>query len=334
MDLKNLAKENNVEGMLVLIEKRQELVTKSGKPYLALTVRDKTASIGGKLWDYKADKHGSVKEGSVVQIWATVDEFNGALQLNLKDISESLDDPTQFFKHTRFEVEAMWSDLVILIHSFKEEMTKFVAEEILLKHDVFIDAFKKAPAAKTVHNAWYGGLLEHVHSLVSIADPVINHYQKRYCKQISRDKVMFGLLMHDAGKIIEYDYNTPSFNPTAVGVFTNHMVIGPAWVYEKANQFMATAQDLYKASPAAMTRFKLERAHLMHVIAAHHGQIIWGSPVVPASIEAIIVHHLDNLDSKVMHALELVEGKTGNVPGFSERSYFEGTQFCQYNKET
>lgn len=323
--LKELTKESKIEGLTVIIEKRQELLTKGGKPYLALTVRDKTASIGAKLWDYKVDKHEDMKEGNVIQIWATIDAFNGALQLNIKDVAGSLEDPTLFYKRTRFDVETLWSDLVMLVNSFKEPMTKFVAEEILLKQVPFIDAFKKAPAAKTVHNAWYGGLLEHVHGLVAIAEPVIKHYQEKYRKDISRDKVMFGLLMHDAGKIIEYDYNKPSFDFTAIGVFTNHMVIGPAWVYEKANKWWAESG----LTNTEHERFKLERAHLMHLLAAHHGQIEWGSPIVPASIEALLVHHLDNLDSKVMHALELIEGKEGNVPGFSERSFFEKTQYYQ-----
>lgn len=324
--LKDLTKENVVEGLTVLIEDKKEAVTKNGKPYLNLSVRDKTGSIQGRLWDYNPEKHKAAKAGSAVQIWATVEEFPiGTLQLNIKQIEESLDDPTQFYKCTRFNVEDMWADLVKLVGSFEEPMTKYVAEEILLKHASFIDAFKKAPAARKVHNAWFGGLLEHVHSLCTIAEPVIKHYQSRYVK-FSRDKVLFGLMMHDAGKIIEYDYSKPSFDKTGVGILTNHMVIGPAWVYEKANQFAPKSDEL----GWSVDKFKLERAHLMHVIAAHHGQIIWGSPVTPASLEAILVHHLDNLDSKMLLAVELVEGKPGPIKGFSEMSYFEKTEYLQY----
>lgn len=331
MTLKEMTKDSIVENMIVLIEDRKEAVTKNGKPYLNLVVRDKTGSIQARLWDYAEAKHGKCQSNTAAQIWATVEEFGGALQLNLKQIEESLAEPTQFYKHTRFQVEEMWSDLVKLVGGFDEPMTRFVCEEILLKHDVFIDAFKKAPAAKTVHNAWYGGLLEHVHSLTTIADPIIRHYQKRYDKPISRDKVMFGLIMHDAGKIIEYDYSKPSFDMTAIGTLTNHMVLGPAWVYEKANQFILTVNKTIQ-SEAVVAGFKLERAQLMHVLAAHHGQIEWGSPVVPATLEAILVHHLDNLDAKMLHAIELIEGKPGPIPGFSERSFFEKTGFMRYDR--
>lgn len=327
--LKELTKESVVEGLTVLIEDKKEAVTKNGKPYLNLVVRDKGGSIQARLWDYNSEKHKAAKTGGTAQIWATVEEFNGNLQLNVKAIEESLEDPTSFYKHTRFNVEDMWAELVKLVGTFDEPMTKFVTEEILLKHAMFSDAFKKAPAAKVVHNAWYGGLLEHVISLTRMAEPLITHYQTRYCKKMSRDKVMFGLIMHDAGKIIEYDYSKPSFDKTGIGILTNHMVLGPAWIYEKANQFIQSSATA-ATKPEQLTFWKFERAHLMHILAAHHGQIEWGSPVTPASLEAVLVHHLDNLDAKMLHAVELIEGKTGQVPGFSERSYFEKTEFLQY----
>lgn len=329
IELKNVTKETPVEGVIVLIEKRQEALTKAGKPFLTLNVRDKTSSMSAKIWDYDSSKHGKLLEGSVATIWATVDEFAGSLQLNIKQIEDSLEDPTQFYKSTRFKVDDMWNDLVNVVSTFKEPLTKYVTEEILIKQAYFVEAFKKAPAAKTVHNAWFGGLLEHVHSLVTIAEPIIAHYSKRYNKPISRDKVLFGLIMHDAGKILEYDYSSPAFNLTPIGLLTPHIVIGPAWVYEKANLFYQTALTLGQ-SPAV---FKFERAHLMHILAAHHGTQEWGSPVSPASIEAVLVHQLDMIDSKTLHAIELIEGKDGPVKGFSERSYFEKSSYMKYENQ-
>lgn len=303
----------------VLVEKRSEGVTKSGKPYLNLTVRDDSRSLNAKIWDYNRGTHGDLPEGCIVRIDGVVDEYQSAPQLKINNVSPSTESITKFAKSTRFDVEQMWSQLVDVVGSFKEPLTKFVAEEILLKHENFIDAFKKSPAAKAVHNAWYGGLLEHVISLCGIAEPVIHHYQSRYKMNLSRDKVLFGLIVHDAGKVIEYDYSKPTFGYTPVGKLTNHIVIGPAWVYETANRF-----------PTKDHSFKLERAHLMHILAAHHGKEEWGSPVKPASLEALLVHHLDNLDAKMMHALELVEAETpGELPGFSAKSYFEKTAYLK-----
>jgi len=313
-----------LDGVSVLVEKKSEGTTKTGKAFLNLTARDKTGSIAAKLWEYSAEAHGFIREGEVVAIWGSVDEYNGSLQLVVRGIEPSLETADKYLKSSKFNVDEMWTDLVNIVGTFQEPLTKFVTEEILLRHEAFAEAFKKAPAAKTVHNAWYGGLLEHVHALCLLAEPMIRHYQSRYCEKISRDKVLFGLMMHDAGKIIEYDTKSPSFLPTPVGVFTNHLVIGPAWVFEKANIYHA------KTPGIDTEKFRMERAHLMHILAAHHGRLDWGSPVKPASLEALLVHHLDNLDAKMMHAMELVQGKRGPIQGFSERSYFEGTQFYQY----
>lgn len=315
-----LEKGATLEGATVLIVKKSEATTKRGSPYLTLDVRDKTGTISGKFWDYNPAEHSWIKEGDVAVVSGPVEEYQGNLQLVIKRVDPSLESPDKFAKSSRFGVEEMWTDLVALTATFQEPLTKFVTEEILLKQEPFIEAFKKAPAARSVHNAWFGGLLEHVHALCTIAEPVIQHYRTRYCEKLSRDKVLFGLIMHDAGKVIEYDFSNPSFPTSPVGQFTNHLVVGPAWVYEKANLFPNKGPD-----------FKIERAHLMHVLAAHHGQLEWGSPVKPASLEAILVHHLDNLDSKVMHAMDFVLGKKGPTPHFSAQSYFEKTPYYQYD---
>lgn len=300
----------------VLVEKRSENLTKGGKAFLSITVRDRDCSVDAKLWDYDPKKHSMFEEGSAVDICGKVDSYQGNPQIILDGGKPCSLPISELVRSSRFDVDKMWAELSNIVESFNEPLTKFVAKEILLKHEKFIEAFKAAPAAKIVHNAWYGGLLEHVISLCRIAEPVILHYQTSYRKKISRDKVLFGLIMHDAAKIVEYDYTKPSFNLTGLGLLTNHIVLGPAWVYETANKYEEKSLD-----------FKMERAHLMHVLAAHHGKAEWGSPVPPASIEALLVHHLDNLDSKMMHAIELVEEKPGEIKGFSSRSYFERSSY-------
>jgi len=306
-----------LNGMTLLVLSRSTGTTKKGSSYLKITFGDQTGKINANLWDIeKGGKYLIV--GEVVTIWGGIEEYNGNLQLKITDVQESTDDASKFSKSTKFNTEIMWNKLVELVGTFQEPLTKYVTEEILLQPQ-FAAAFQKAPAAKSVHNAWMGGLLEHVWSLCTVAQPTIEHYQKNYNKKISRDKVLFGLMLHDAGKIIEYDYKSIAFKRTDIGIFTNHLVLGPAWVYEAANRF-----------PEKDSKFKIERAHLMHILAAHHGRIDWGSPVVPASVEAILVHHLDNLDAKVLHALEFIEGNSGDVKNFSEDSWVERTPFYNY----
>ncbi|NDC22572.1 MAG: HD domain-containing protein [Proteobacteria bacterium] len=302
-----------------LVEKLKVATTKNGKPYLDITLRDKDHSIVAKKWDYQQEVHGFITEGSVIKLVGQVEEYNGALQINLLEAEPSERPFHEFIRTSKFDIEEMWNDLVNIVATFKEPLTKYVTEEILMKHQEVIEAFKRAPAAAKMHNAWHGGLLEHVHSLCLIAEPVIKHYQDRYCEKISRDKVLFGLMLHDAGKIVEYDFSKPIVGLSPVGILTPHIVVGPAWIDKTASKFSPKGSD-----------HKLEKAHLMHIVASHHGRIDWGSPVKPATLEAILVHHLDNLDSKMLHALDYVLGKPGPVPHFSEKSHVENTHFYQY----
>lgn len=309
--------------MDVLVVSKTIAMTKSNKEYCKITVRDSSGDISGNIWDYDKTKM-PFEAGKPIQLTATVDTYKDKNQIKVHSITPSIADISTFGAQTRFDIDQMWNNLATIVAGFKEPLTKFVAEEMLLNNLAVVEAFKKAPAATGVHNNWFGGLLEHVWSLCTMAEPLIIHYQKNYRETLSRDKVLFGLLMHDIGKIVEYDYTNPSFPKTGLGILTNHIVLGPSWVYEKANKFM----DEWLAKPHGTgDEFKFERAHLMHILVAHHGKTEWGSPIVPATLEALLVHHLDNLDSKMMHAIGLIEKPDGPVKGFSERSYFERTSF-------
>lgn len=305
-----------------LVETKSVGLTKLGKSYLRLSLKDESGSLKCVFWDYDPEKSQKIDEGSVYEFDIWVESYNGSPQGVIRSFWPSDRDPKSFAKKTSFDVEAMWRGLEEMVSSFEEPLTKFVTQEFLFQHAKVIEAFKEAPAARGVHNAWYGGLLEHVWSLCQIAVPVIGHYKRNYFKDLSRDKVLFGLLMHDAGKIVEYDYSTPAFKSSASGILANHIVMGPAWVYEIANRWPDRAKD-----PEG---FKMERAHLMHILAAHHGKLEWGSPVKPATVEAVLVHHLDNLDSKMLHAHDFVFGKEGSIQGFSEKSYIEQTYFMMH----
>lgn len=327
MNVSELAVGASFSRLPLLIEKSSIAMTKKNTPYLRATFRDQTGAIDGVWWNYSSSLEEAVREGKVVEVTGRIDSYNGSLQLAVEDIAASSKSPDAFARWTKMDVEKIWLDLVDIIGEMKEPLTKFVSEELLLKQQAMVDGFKKAPAAKSVHNNWFGGLLEHVWSLCQIAKPVVTHYQKHYLEKISLDKVLFGLIFHDAGKIIEYDYTTPAFSFTGVGTFTNHLVLGPAWVYEKSNVWWKS----FGAPAMSLDKFKIERAHLMHVLAAHHGQLEWGSPVKPASIEALLVHHLDNLDSKVLHAYDLIAGKQGPIAGFSDSSRFERVSYFNYS---
>ena len=306
------------QNAVAMVENIQTLVTKAGKPYIRLNIRDESGDLPAVLWDSSAlpqEVQQYLAPGRVISIDGVVSEYNGKLQVTITELRPSSEDPAKFAKKTSQDVSHMWESILALISNFNEPVTKYVAES-LIENPQLAEMFKKSPAATGVHNNWYGGLLEHVYSLCCMASTLIAHYRRYYYPKLSADKVFFGLIFHDAGKVVEYDSENPAFPKTGLGVLANHIVLGPAWVFEKANQM-----------PNKPANFKEERAHLMHLLASHHGKIDWGSPVVPATAEAILVHHLDNLDSKMLHAYGMIRDKPGDILGFSAKSFFEGTPF-------
>ena len=303
-----------------LVVSRQDRQGKDGKPFLALVLRGRDlVDVEAKVWSSEADCFPAFAAGRVVEASCTLNVYQGRTSLVVKAALPSSLGPEAFARRTHLDVDARWDGLAARVDAMTEPLTQHVCRK-LMERPGFAQAFKRAPAASKVHNNWIGGLIEHVHSLCALADGVIAHYQALYDLPVSKDKVLFGLIFHDAGKTREYDVDAPGFPPTAFGRFVPHIVMGPAWVYQASASFPGRA---------AMPGFELEVAHLMHILAAHHGKEEWGSPVKPASLEAVIVHHLDNLDAKVLHAREYVLGKAGDTAGFSERSWVEGTAFYQ-----
>lgn len=303
-----------------LVVARDDRKAKDGKPFLALVLRGlDLAELEAKVWSSEAACFPAFEVGRVVEASGKLEVYKGRASLIVKGARPSGRGPEAFVRRTHLDVEALWDALVARVDAMSEPLTQHVCRKLMARPG-FAEAFKRAPAASKVHNNWVGGLIEHVHSLCALADGVIAHYQAVYDLPVSKDKVLFGLMFHDAGKTREYDVASPTFAPTALGRFVPHIVMGPAWVYQASASFPGRE---------ALPDFELEVAHLMHILAAHHGKEEWGSPVKPASLEAVIVHHLDNLDAKVLHVREFVRGKAGETAGFSERSYVEGTCYFQ-----
>jgi len=309
-------------GTDVLIETFSTGKTKKGGTYFSLQVRDKENSVPCKIWDGHTEMKKYLKPGNVITIWADVSEYQKKPQLVIDRFELSDRNPSDFVQGTRFDVEELWTKVTDVIESFEEPLTKGIAEQLLLSDEVITGLAKKAPAATDVHNNWIGGLLEHIWSMIQLAEPIIAHYKKNYRPTLSRDKVLFGVISHDLGKVIEYNSDNPAFPLTPNGILVNHIVIGPAWVYHASKYLRGMYEGTLAYEGVDWTG---ETSHLMHLIASHHGIEEWGSPVRPATLEAVLLHFFDNMDSKFMHALALIEKGVGPVEGYSERSYFERT---------
>lgn len=321
MNLENGSTLVNVD---VLIESCSMGKTKGGKNYFSLKVRDKENSVDAKIWDGDPNMKKSLKVGTVIRITADVSEYRHKPQITIQEYFTTDLNPADFANTSRFDAEKLWESVAAVVESFEEPLTKGVAEQLLLSDPVVAGLVKIAPAATNVHNNWVGGLLEHIWSMIQLAEPVVAHYKKNYYPKLSRDKVLFGVMMHDLGKIVEYDCHNPAFPATPNGVLVNHIVIGPAWVYN-ASEYL---EGMYKDTPTYEgVDWKSETSQLMHLIASHHWSAEWGSPVKPSTLEAVLLHFLDNMDSKFMHAFDLIDKGQGNIEGFSDSSYYERTSY-------
>ena len=299
-----------------LVDEFQVNKTQRGALFASLSLRDKTGEIKAVVWDYVREHDKFLTLGKVIYASGIVGEFNGAKQLKIDIFRPSTQNAMNFARSSQFDLDELYGKVEKVIESFEDDSIVALSRE-LLNHPI-VTAFKKCPAATGVHNNWVGGLLEHVWSMIQIAEPIIAHYKKSYAPYLKRDHVLFGVIFHDIGKVIEYDCSNPAFTRTDRGHLVNHIVVGPAWIHEKG----------IKAGVPA--RVKME---LMHLVSSHHGCNDWGSPVKPVTLEALLLHHIDNLDSKFMHAWDLMESVEECQNGLTKRSWVEGTRFISQREE-
>jgi 3'-5' exoribonuclease len=252
--------------------------------YMALTLGDRTGQIESRMWENFADAAAGFEQGDVVKVRAEVSRYNGRLQLNLEKLRVAAADEVEladYVPHTQKDVEELWSTLVRTVDSFSDLSLQALLRSFL-DDPAFASAFRQAPAAKSLHHAWLGGLLEHVVSLVGICELAARHYP-----EINRDLLLTGAVLHDIGKLEELSWGT-SFDYTLQGQLVGHITLGIAMIEKK----LAALPDF----PPAL------RILVEHMVLSHHGKLEFGSPKLPMTPEAVLLHYLDDLDAK-MHMM-------------------------------
>jgi 3'-5' exoribonuclease len=286
--VRDLTPGRTIEGIYLLSAKETK-VTKAGKPFFKLRLSDRTGTVDCTVWEVEAMGSG-LKTGDLVMVAAGVSEYQGKPQLEASRVNCAPPGSAQardFLPSTYRDVEELKGFLQFQVESVQDRDYGALLSG-LFGDPVFYERFTSAPAAKHYHHAYLGGLMEHTVAVAEMCDFVGQQYGR-----VDRDLLLTAALLHDVGKINELSFET-SIDFTDAGQFLGHVTQGVLLVSEAA-----------KARPS-FPEVKLQ--HLLHCIISHHGELEWGSPKRPKTIEALILHHVDNLDAKVKGFLEIVEG--------------------------
>lgn len=299
-----------VDDVFMLSEKNMAQ-KRDGNNYLNVTLADKTGRIRGVVWDNVDQITNDISSGDFVHVSANVGEYKGVMQLVVRKITPfSADevDPAEFLPTSRRNIDAMLERLQALGNSLEADHIKSLLNAFWDDPE-FIRRFKTAPAAKKMHHAYIGGLLEHTLSMASLADKVAAHYSG-----VNRDLLIAGAILHDIGKTKELEY-TFNINYSDQGRLLSHIVIGIEMIEEKA---------------AAIEKFPKEQKLLLkHMVISHHGSREFGSPEPPKTIEAVLLNYIDEMDSKVNGIRDFIasEDSTENWTSYHrllERHFYRG----------
>jgi 3'-5' exoribonuclease len=276
--------------------------TRAGKPYLILEVADKTGEIGGPIWDQVEELQRVCQVGQFVHLSGQVSSYQNKLQLKI-DAARAVDrnevDLADFVLVCDQDREALAKELQVLVVSVKNPFLKKLLQAFFKKEPLW-QRFQDAPAAKGIHHAYLGGLLEHSLSVARIADSLAIHYSG-----VDRSLLLAGALLHDIGKMDELVMEVAVIDYTAQGRLKGHLVMGSEMVAKAAG-------DIKDFPPELLTQ-------LQHLILSHHGRKEFGSPTVPMTVEAVLLSFVDDLDAK-MNLMEQLRKKM-KEPGLQWTEY-------------
>jgi 3'-5' exoribonuclease len=306
---------------IFLVQHKDVRQKKSGDPYLSLTLTDRTGDLDAKMWDNAAEAIPTFERDDFVRVKGLYQIFQNRPQLTVHKIAAVVDaevDFADYFPASKRDRDEMFAELTAWISGISNPHLKALLEAFFADQRIAL-AYRTAPAAKSVHHAWLGGLIEHVLSLCQLAKVTAAHYP-----DVDFDLLLTGVILHDIGKIEELSY-ARGFRYSNVGQLLGHIVIGMRMVEEKLREvpdFPAPLRDL-----------------LLHMILSHHGEMEFGSPKVPMFAEAMLLHHLDNLDSKMecirgmVERDRLVEGAWTGYNSALDRAVLKKRKFLESEGE-
>ncbi len=304
--IKNLKTNDTVEDVYFL-KKKELALTQGGKPFLKLTLSDKTGRMEAKVWENAEAADEMVATGQAVFVQGRVDSFKGDLQIRVdqirlaepkeykfEDLVRSVEKPEEIFKNIKETLDGI-----------SDKWLSDLAKEFL-SDDELMTKFKKSPGAQNWHNAYIGGLMEHTYEVMRICGEVCALYP-----EADRDIVMIGAFAHDIGKTVELDINT--FEYTVDGGLIGHLTLGYEMVSEKIKSIKGFPKEL--------------ALRLKHIILSHHGEYEQQSPILPKTLEATIVYQADELVSQANAVKEIIVQQSGGDKAWSSFVSLKGRKY-------
>jgi 3'-5' exoribonuclease len=262
---------------------------KGGEYYLSLLLGDRTGDVDAKMWDNVNDVLDAFDRDDFVKVKGLVQVFHNRTQLTihkLRRLEENEVDVTDYFPASKRDPGEMWRELQGIVSEIANPHLKALLNAMFADEDI-AGRYRRAPAAKQIHHAFLGGLIEHVLSVSALAKCAAAHYPG-----IDRDLLLTGVLLHDIGKIYELNYER-GFSYSTDGQLLGHIAIASRMLHEKLRGLPDFPPKL--------------RALVEHLILSHHGKLEFGSPKTPSFPEALLLHYLDDMDSKMECMRALIE---------------------------
>lgn len=272
---------------------------KTGEPYLSMHLADRTGEIEAKMWDNVEEVMDTFDRDSFVKVKGVVQPYQNRSQFvvhKLRKLSDDEVDFEDFFPCSERDPSEMWLELRSTIDAIGNPYLRQLLNEVFADERLAA-AYRVAPAAKNIHHACRGGLIEHVLSLCTLCKIVGPHY-----KNVDLDLLLTGAILHDIGKVDELSYER-SFNYTSEGQLLGHIVMAVRLIADRVARIPNFPPKL--------------RILLEHIVISHHGELEYGSPKTPVFAEAMLLHHLDNMDSKMEAIRQVLQRDSGSENEFT-----------------
>lgn len=276
--------------------------TRDGRPFLLCTMRDKTGLLNGVFWDVPEYIDAWIRPGIAVLVSGSTNNYKNTLQVNITDLNQAGSIASaELLPSSQRPRDEMLSELQRFVEQLSAPWSALVSQ--ILLEEPLLTRFADAPAARTMHHAYIGGLMEHTLSMATLANFLAGNYP-----YVNKDLLLAGTLLHDVGKTEEYSIDG-SFGFSEDGRLVGHIVRAVVIIEKAAAELNFPEEDLRQ---------------LVHLIVSHHGLLEWGSPVKPKTLEAVLLHQIDLLDSRVQGFFDHLQNDNGEETWTTKSSLMHG----------